>query len=148
MALVEEEPRPYKDYDTDNLIGMFVRMRDAIKDADEKHKKKTAPAREELSKLESEFLLRLNEMKVDSIKHTVHGTVYRTHRKSATLADPAAFKGYVINSQQWELADWRANATAVADFLESHAGVCPPGVNYTVHYTVGVRRGKGDDASS
>lgn len=120
------------------LCDKYIRLRDAIKTADDAHKAKTAPARELLEKLNAQLLGILNTTGQDSAG-TQFGTVYRTSRPTASLADPAEFKRFVIGGELWDLTDWRANAKAVEDFIREH-GAPPPGVNYTQTFTVGVRR--------
>jgi len=67
------------------------------------------------------------------------GTVYRTEKKSASLADPDAFMRYVIGNEAWDLLDRKANVKAVEDFIEEN-DLAPPGVNFSTTYVVGVRR--------
>ena len=122
----------------DAIVDKYIRLRDAIKKADQDHKEKLAPAREMLDQLNTELLNRLNALGGEAVK-TKEGTVYRTSRKSATIADGATFRQYVIQHGEWDLADWRANPTATATYIEEHHAP-PPGVNFTVSYEVGVRR--------
>lgn len=137
-AAPDKPANPFFEYESNSLIEMYVKLRDTVKLADDEHKKKTKAARDMLGDIEAAMLSRLNTLNVDSMKSPA-GTMYRTHRKSATLADASAFKEFVIANDAWELTDWKANAPAVADFIEEHK-VAPPGVNYGVAYTVGVRR--------
>ena len=67
-------------------IDQFVHLRDKIKKMDEEHKELMKPYREALDKLNAILLDHLNSIEGDSVK-TAHGTVYRTSRKSASLAD-------------------------------------------------------------
>jgi hypothetical protein len=127
--------------DLDKRIGQYVALRDKIKTIEEKHKAELAPYKDALGKLGDLMLHHLNSINTDSTKST-SGTVYRTMRKSASIADGDQFRRYVIGSEAFELIDWRANAPAVASFIEEN-GVAPPGVNYTTTFTVGVRRGNG-----
>lgn len=122
----------------DELVSQYVKLRDKIKEADDAHKRKLEPARAHLEKLNAHLLERLNDVGGESVK-TAHGTVYRTTRRTASIADGDAFRGYVISKQLFDLVDWRANANAVDDFIKAK-GVQPPGVNFTTAYTVGVRR--------
>lgn len=121
-----------------DLVDQVVRLRDRLKEADDAHKEKTKTARAYKDMLEAKLLEKLNSIGGESVK-TEHGTVYRSTRRSATIADGDAFRGYVINNEAFDLVDWRANATAVDDFIKSE-GSAPPGVNYSQTYTVGVRR--------
>jgi hypothetical protein len=91
-----------------------------------------------LDKLNAVLLEHLNTINGESVR-TEMGTVYRTEKKSAPLADPDAFMRYVIGNEQWDLLDRKANVTAVADFIEEN-NEAPPGVNFSTTYVVGVRR--------
>jgi len=119
-------------------VDQFVKLRDVIRKLDEEHKERMKPYRETLEKLNSVLLLHLNEINGESVR-TDAGTVYRTAKKSASLADPAAFMEYVIRENAWDLLDRKANVTAIADFIEENS-VTPPGVNFSTTFTVGVRR--------
>jgi hypothetical protein len=131
------QPIPLPD-SIDELVGQMVKLRDKLKEADDAHKAKTAGARSYKEQIEGKLLEKLNEVGGESVK-TAHGTVYRTTRRSASIADGDLFRGFVIGNDAYDLVDWRANANAVDDFIKS-AGSPPPGVNYSMTYTVGVRR--------
>lgn len=122
----------------DDLVAQFVRLRDRLKEADDAHKARTKPARDHLDALSGKLLERLNDLGGESVR-TASGTVYRTTRRSATIADGEAFRHFVIVSEAFDLVDWRANAAAIDDFVKSE-GSLPPGVNFTTAFTVGVRR--------
>jgi hypothetical protein len=131
----EEIPLP----DTiDELVNQMVRTRDRLKEADDAHKEKTKVARDYKERLEAALLAKLNEVGGESVK-TAHGTVYRTTRRSASIADGSTFREFVIANESFDLVDWKANATAVDDFIKNE-GTPPPGVNFTTAFTVGVRR--------
>lgn len=120
------------------LVDQYVKLRDKIKVADDAHKTKLKPAREYLALLESKLMDQLNQIGGDSVK-TPHGTAYRTTRRSATIADGKVFRDYVIANAEFDLVDWKANATAVDDHIKNNQ-VPPPGVNFVTAFTVGVRR--------
>ena len=122
----------------EGMVDLYVKLRDRIKEADEAHKTKTAPAKDYLESLNGHILAALNTAGGDSIK-TQYGTAYRTEKKSASIADPILFRDFVIANQAWDIADWKANAPAVEGFNKQH-GTLPPGVNYTTIFVVGVRR--------
>lgn len=124
--------------DVDTIVSQYIQLRDALKAKEQRFKEEIAPALAYKEQLEAKLLQRLNEIGGDSVK-TGSGTVYRTSRKSASIADGDLFRSFVIGEGAYDLVDWRANATAVADFISSHE-TPPPGVNFNVAYTVGVRR--------
>lgn len=122
----------------DELVEQMVKVRDKIKEADDAHKAKTKVARDYKEQLEAQLLAKLNDVGGEAVK-TAHGTVYRTTRRSATIADGDVFRQFVIANDAYDLVDWRANANAVDDFIKQEQ-TPPPGVNFTTAYTVGVRR--------
>lgn len=129
----------------DMLVDRFIKLRDGLKVADEAHKEKTKAAREYLDQLNAQLLMRLNALGGESVKTRV-GTVYRSSRKSASIADGKAFREFVTEGGHFDLLDWKANATAVADFIDAHEAP-PPGVSFSVAFQVGVRRGVATAAS-
>lgn len=122
----------------DSLVEQYVKLRDRIKESDDAYKKKIAPAREYLERLNNALLAALQNVGGDSVK-TAHGTAYKTTKRSATIADGAVFREFIIENSAWELADWRANAPAIEAYLTEQQQL-PPGVNLTSVVTVGVRR--------
>lgn len=124
--------------DINKRVEQYVKLRDLIKEKDEAHKVAMAPYRETLEQLNSALLQHLNHIGGESIR-TESGTCYKTEKKSATIADRSAFWNHVASGGDWELLDWKANASAVARYIEEH-GTLPPGVNFTVTHVVGVRR--------
>lgn len=120
-------------------IEQFVKLRDIIKAKEEEHKKALAPYKDTLKQLEGVILQALQSAGADNIKSPA-GTAYRSTKKSATIADGEAFWNFVVANQLWDLIDKKANATAVADYLEENNQL-PPGINYSTVETLGVRRG-------
>lgn len=122
-----------------DMVSKYVQLRDEIKKRDDAHKNAMAPYRETLEQLNSALLDHLNQVGANSVKSD-SGTVYKTEKKSAPLADKQAFWTYVVTQGEFDLIDWKANPVAVKDFVDEH-GSLPPGVNYNVTNVVGVRRG-------
>ena len=124
--------------DIGKRVDQYVKLRDRIKALDDEHKARMKPFREMLEKLNGVLLQHLISVQGDSVR-TGAGTVYRTEKKSASLADPEAFMRYVIENEVWDLLDRKANVTAVEDFISENKSP-PPGVNFASRYEVGVRR--------
>jgi thymidine phosphorylase len=122
----------------DKKIGQYVAMRDALKKMDERHVAERAPLLEVQSLLAGWLLQFLKDNASEAVK-TKHGTVYATTKFTASIADPEAFMQHVIETEQFDLLDRRANATAVKDYVASHKQL-PPGCNLNSHVSVGVRR--------
>jgi hypothetical protein len=124
--------------DVAKRVEQYVKLRDLIKASDEEHKTKMKPMKDALEQLNALLLGHLNDLNGDSVA-TSCGTVYRTEKKSASLADGAAFMDYVINNNAFDLLDRKVNVTAAEEFIKSH-NAPPPGVNFSSTYVVGVRR--------
>jgi hypothetical protein len=119
-------------------VEQYVKLRDKIKELEDKFDEQIKPYKDMLEQLNSLLLDHLNTTNQDSAK-TAAGTVYRSERVTASLADAAAFRRFVIGGEHWDLADWKANSTTVQAFNTEH-GALPPGVNLNRAYKVGVRR--------
>lgn len=124
--------------DIGTRIEKYIALRDKIKSMEDEFKKTISPYKDALETLNGMLLHHLNTINADS-SSTRAGTVYRTAKKSATLSDAAAFRRFVIGGEHWDLADWKANASAVEEFINTNESP-PPGVNFTTHHVVGVRR--------
>ena len=124
--------------DLNKRVSQYVALRDRIKDLEAKHKEELKPFKEMLDTLNSSLLAALDEQNSESVR-TESGTVYRTPRVSASIADADAFWNYVQDNKAWDLLDRRANKTAVTDYVDEH-NAAPPGINYSVTHVVGVRR--------
>lgn len=122
----------------DKRVDQFIKLRDKIKAIKEKHKEELAPFNEGLESLNSILLGHLNSVGADNVG-TACGTVYKTAKKSASIADMDAFWTYVITQGAFDMVDKKANPTAVEEFIETN-GAPPPGVNWNVVDVVGVRR--------
>ena len=122
----------------DKRVEQYVMLRDRIKDIKEKHKLELAPFNETLEKLNGVLLGHLIAIGADKVG-TGAGTVYRTKKKSASIADMAAFWTYVQAQGDYDLVDRKANAVAVEAHIQDR-GTPPPGVNFTVVDVVGVQR--------
>lgn len=124
--------------DFEKRITQYRQLRDMIKAEDEAHKKRMEVKRKALDTLGDIILSMLNQTGQESAK-TAAGTAYVTNKVSATIADAAAFKRHVIGAEAWDLIDWRANKTAVEEFVKENNDA-PPGVNYSKMRKVGVRK--------
>jgi hypothetical protein len=131
--------------DLDTRVDQYVKLRDKIKEIEDKQKEAIRPYKEALDQLNNTILSALDQIGVESVR-TQYGTAYRLEKKSASFADKEAFWTFVVATGQWDLLDYKANVTAVKAFIDKQieekepTPVPPPGVNYSVRYEVGVRR--------
>lgn len=124
--------------DMNKRVDQAVKLRDKIKEIKERHKQELAPYEDAFEKLEGLFLDHLNKNGADRVG-TEAGTVYRAEKKSASIADKTAFWTFVVTQNLWDMIDYKANPSQVAEYIEQN-GTEPPGVNYSVMHTVNIRR--------
>jgi 3-methyladenine DNA glycosylase AlkD len=122
----------------DQLVERYVKLRDNIKAKEDEQKQALAPFKELMKEMELAMQQHLASVGAESVA-TAHGTVYTTTKKSATVADAQVFRDWIIEHQAWDVCDIRANAPAVADYLD-HFGALPPGLNYSTTMAVNIRR--------
>lgn len=119
-------------------VEQYVKLRDMIKARDDEHKKEMKPLKDTLEQLNGVLLQHVISVGGNSVA-TDAGTVYRTEKKSASLADADAFMNFVVANKAFDLLDRKANVTAVESFIEEN-NAPPPGVNFSSTFIVGVRR--------
>lgn len=122
----------------DKRVEQFVKLRDKIRGIKEKQKEELTPYTDALEQLNGILLGHLITVGADNVG-TANGTVYKTAKKSASIADMDAFWTYVVTQGAFDMVDKKANPTAVEEFIEAN-GSPPPGVNWNVVDVVGVRR--------
>jgi hypothetical protein len=120
-------------------IAQFIKLRDKIEEIKKAHEEELKPYTEALIKLNATLLELLNENGGDSVTVRGVGTVYRSTKRSASIADGGEFRRFIIGGELWELVDWKANAAQIAEFIKKEKTM-PPGVNMSSVITIGVRR--------
>lgn len=120
------------------MVANYIRLRDYKKAADDEYKKSMEKVNSAMEKLEGQLLQHLDAAGAQSLACD-KGTVYRNTQVSATVEDRNAFRDWVLQTENWEAVDLKANKTFVRQLAEDE-GVVPPGVKYTQMHTVGVRR--------
>lgn len=123
----------------EHRVAQYVKLRDIKKAKEKAHKAEMERYDTALSLLNKTLLDMLRATKQDSANVRGIGTVYKTTKKSATIADKDAFKRHVIGAEDYDLLDWRCNVTAAEAFITENK-TTPPGVNWSTLVEVGVRR--------
>lgn len=131
-------PQVPQEIDLTAYVDKYIKIRDKIAELNKQWEEQIAPLKEAKTALDALFGEHLTKNNVTSMR-TSAGTITATERKSATLEDPLAFRTFVQQMGEWELADIRANAEAVKTYAEENKQL-PPGVKYSAIYTISVRR--------
>jgi hypothetical protein len=130
---------PEERIDVDKLVESFVLLRDRKRAMEKQHKDALAPFNQVMDEISGKLLAHLDKIGASSIT-TPSGNAHKLTKQSATIKDGAAFREFVINNEEFDLVDWRANAKAVFEYIGDHKGAPPPGVNPSSFTTVGIRR--------
>src|SRR5258708_7169793 len=99
---------PVTAVDIGTRVAQFVKLRDKIKKLEDDHEEKMKPfkdALETLSGIMLDFLNQSNQEKAG----TEAGTVYKSIKKTASIADKQAFWNYVVTQGDWDMLDYKAN---------------------------------------
>ena len=126
-------------------VEQFIKLRDKIAEIKKEQEAVLKPYTETLLKLNTLLLELVAAAGVDSVKINGVGTVFKTVKDSATVADGAEFRRFVIGSEAWDIIDWRANAPGVRAYMEENEGAVPPGINFRRNASINVRRASSDD---
>src|SRR5215475_2821994 len=119
--------KPERASDFGELIDLYLETRDAKTKLERLQKDHLKQYNDVLSKIEGKLMEHLQQHKVQSLSSDT-GTAYLSHFRSAPIHDAVTFKDYVISNRAWDMLDWKANVTAVGDFVVEHE-IPPPGVN-------------------
>lgn len=122
-------------------VSQYVKLRDMIKAIKARHTEELEKPTATLEKLNGCLLAHLTSVNADSAA-TAAGTVSKTVKNTATIADMSAFWAYVVTQGDFDILDKKANSARVKEYIE--ANHCPPpGVNFTSINLVRVTRKSG-----
>jgi nanoRNase/pAp phosphatase (c-di-AMP/oligoRNAs hydrolase) len=122
----------------DALVAKYIELRDAKAALAKKVKERAERIDAIMERIEGAMLAHLQAHQQDSFT-TTSGTVYKTSKTSATVADWDALLAHIRENEAWHLLDHKVNKTAVAEIKEATATI-PPGVNWRELFTVQIRR--------
>lgn len=116
----------------------YIKLRDKKKERDEAHKESLKPLVQMMDQIEAGLLEFINASGANSFASDA-GTAYKSEQVSATIEDKEAFRNFVVETQQWDALDWKANKGFVKDYLEENEE-SPPGLKISKINTIGVQR--------
>ena len=122
----------------EELIEKYIAIRDKKAEIVTAHKAKIAKIDETLDKVEAVLLVQLEENGMESAR-CKSGTVYKSNRTSATVADWDYVLNFIQTHDLWNMLERRVSKQAVEQYKEEH-GDLPPGINWREEVVVNVRR--------
>lgn len=124
------------------MVEEYVRLRDWKRAIEDKIK---SQIHEPMGRLEVAMREFIQRNSLEGIKSKA-GTAYVKTDVSVTIADPEAFREFVIGGGEFDLVDWRASKTVIRKLVEGDETkgvppqVPPPGINYVTIAKIGVRK--------
>ena len=122
-----------------DMIATYIKLRDKKKEIVAQQKAVVKQYDDAMDEIGEYLKGWLAKQKVRAIS-CGEGVAFVHRRRSATVGDTAAFREYVIENKNFDLADFRAKVEAVEISSKEHDGDLPPGTNFRVFETVRVNR--------
>lgn len=126
------------DAPTEKIIETYIKIRDAKEAKAREHKQELAKFDEQLQVLEDELKVRCEEAGGNIT--TPVGQVRRKLSTQFWTSDWPAFYQLMKDHDAFHLLHQRIAHAAVAQFLEDHPDLVPPGLNADKKYVVSVYR--------
>lgn len=126
-----------------DIIGAYIKLRDAVKQAEQAHKEKIKPLQIRMEQLKAVLDAQMAAEGVNSIASD-NGTAFYHTTTKARCEDWAAFESWMDASGRHDMLERRISASAVKTFLEENNTdpnnpVVIPGVRLTAHDEVRFR---------
>lgn len=91
-----------------------------------------------MNEIEAEFLNKFNTENSESAKAS-SGIAFKTTRVTAKVQDRDSWLADMIENENWQFIESKANKTAVDQYIAEH-GAPPPGIGIVTETTVNIRR--------
>lgn len=127
---------------SDKLVSVYVKIRDAIREKEEKHGKEMDKLKEQLEAV-AQALLKVCEANGQDGFRTPYGTVTRKVTSRYWTSDWEAFYKIVKEHDAPHLLEQRIHNSNMKQFLEDNPDVLPAGLQANRKFTVQVRKPTG-----
>ena len=123
----------------EQLVSVFIKIRDARDAARREWEDKEADFNEQLDMIDQQLLAICKETGADSIK-TGAGTIIRGVKTSYWTSDWESMHNFIKENQALDLLERRIAQRAMGEFLKANPDKMPKGMNVETKYSVTVRR--------
>jgi hypothetical protein len=124
------------------VIPMYIKLRDRIEEIEKRHKDELAPLEKGLKTLDAWLLQELDRNGVNNMAVKDVGTVLKVKQHKVSVSDWDATWQWITVNERYDLLNHAVNKTGVVAWVEE-TGAPPPGVNYSAEYVAQVRRARG-----
>ena len=127
------------DKSVDKLVAVYIKIRDKVRETEERHKEEMATLKEQLDVVSNNLLDLCNEQNMDSIR-TPAGTVTRRVSSRYWTSDWDSMYKFIKKQDAPYLLEQRIHNSNMRQFLEDNPELCPMGLQADRKYTVQVRK--------
>lgn len=121
------------------LAAAYIKIRDARSVELKKFEAIDNKMKEQQGVLEAHMLKFLNEAKINSLQ-TDFGTIIRQQDIQPSAADWELVYDWIKKNDAFDMLERRIKKTFVTEYMETHQGDMPPGVNVHRKFVIRVRR--------
>lgn len=123
----------------EQAVGAYVKIRDAIRETEERHKSELEEMKVQLDIVANHLLEICNKDNVDSIR-TPAGTLSRRVQTRYWASDWDAMYEFIIQNEAPQLLERRIHNGNMQEFLEDNPDLHPAGLQADRKYRVQVRK--------
>jgi hypothetical protein len=128
-----------QDQTIDEMVAIYIKIRNAIEQKEEQHKAEIATIKEQFDLVANKLLDVCNEQNVDGFK-TPAGTVSRRITSRYWTSDWESFHAFVREHDALSLLEQRIHQGNMRQFIEENPDEFPMGLQADRKYTVQVRK--------
>ena len=131
---------PHNDPKLEELVKVYLTIRDAKSKLYNEYQLKSGQLEEELKQIEIVLLDECDKVGAESVRTSV-GTVTRTIKENYTCGNWDEFKQFVLQEGALELLSQKIHQSNFKEFMANHEGEgLPPGISSIREYRATVRR--------
>lgn len=127
------------DLDASFLIDKYLKLRNKIKQLNDAHEASLRPYKEGMETIENALLAFLLQNNMSNVKVKGIGTASGLDKFSAVVEDQAAFRDWILQNNEFDMADIKANVVNVREYQKANNGTLPPGVKLSSIRKISVR---------
>lgn len=132
-------PQPTTPVNVEELVAVYVKIRDVIREKEERYKEEMAVIQEQLDTVSSKLLEVCNSQNTDSMR-TAAGTVSRRVQSRYWTNDWESMHNFIVKHNVPFLLEKRIHNGNMKEFLTENPDLMPMGMQMENKYVIQVRK--------
>jgi hypothetical protein len=124
---------------SDKLVKLFVKTREARAALTRSYDAEKAQL-DQIMQMCENFMLKAADAAGVTGFTTEYGTTYAANKMNLSIADDAAFYGFVLAQKDLDFFERRVSSRHVEDYMKTAGGAVPPGLNVFRERVMRVRK--------